>query len=1104
MKFMNKIKRIIIIVLPLVALFSSCTKKYVSDNESNEFWLVNPEYSNVKTMYSKEDPVTIRIGTSIGKVNSDNFLDLLFIKDNKLNIYINKGEFRFKHVDKLDIPIIGLNGASLIDVNGDGLSDLFLLYNNFSNDNQPNDDIILINNNGVFSFESQNNIKINANGRNSTYSFLDYDNDGDLDLYMANEPVDSSGESMLNKITSFELFKSFPSSKYSVDRFYENLGKEFIDVTEKVGLDNKINFCNSIICFDYNNDGFIDIYVANDFIGEDFLYENNGNKSFSSVQQNVINNMAMASMGCDVSDINNDGFQDLFVGEMLSKSNYRQKTNTLPFTYDYFDRFKENNFINQYQKNFFYLNDRGEHFKDISYITKTEATEWSWGVLFADFNCDGNEDLFVSNGFRFDWTNLDYLNNTYGSNAFSGDNNSIDVGGVLYDEKLSIQSSYSSVMFENKGEMKFEEVGEAWGVGFPANSYGSAYADLDNDGDLDIVVNNELTNPFIFENRTNILNPSFKYLHVEFEGLSNNFTGIGAKLFVYYNGRMRSYENTSFKGYFSNVYPCVKFGLPANTDMIDSMVVVWPGGKYSKLENVLPNQTIIFFESEAKSNFFNQGDEIFPKDSTMRRVIGNTRMFQHKESEFVDFKRDFTIERVFSRLGPKIAVGDVNGDNKEDFYVCGASGQSGAMYFQSDSGFIFAANQDMYDFILSEELDAEFFDFDNDGDLDLYIASGSNEFASLSKHQLDRIFVNDGNGVFRYEENILPRINTSTNAVSFSDYDMDGDIDVFVGGRISPEYYPKTPRSYLLINENGVFIDGSNLFAESLQEVGMVTESVWSDYDNDGDYDLILVGDWMGFTVFNNEKGVLTQKIHSLTNTTKGWWNTIEIIDYDNDGDDDYVLGNFGSNSFFNPKYDKPLTLFTNDFDKNGSQDPILFSYFDSVNAPFINRDLFCLKMPFFNNRFYNYDSYGKADIKSIFEDGMIMNSFKLQAINLKSIVVENVGEGNSFVCHELPWEAQLAPINSFVVNDFNNDGFPDILVAGNTYSNHYSFPPLVEHSGLILLNNQNKGFIVKQTGGFNRNKEIRDATTIFFQEEKCFILGINNDFIELVKILDM
>ena len=1083
------VKKINLIAFLTIIFFLSCNEKNQKKSLSL-FELVSPEHSHLdfEDYYKMDGSSLSRNGVSLGYINEDSLIDVCLFSRNKLKLYINKGELKFQ---ELSLGLIdeycngsAIEQASLIDINGDGYSDLFLLLN--SSDSSKTD-AFFINMDGE-TYELSNKYIANTYGDNRNFTFFDYDNDNDLDLYIGCRP--SNKVDILNNIFSFSIYSDSASNTYDSDVLLENKNGIFVEVNKLANIGGNINYPNALIAFDYNLDGFQDLFVANDFLGEDYLYLNNGNKTFRRIDKELFQKGPMASMGVDVIDLNHDGFQDLFVTEMMPKGNYRQKTNTFPFSNDFYNAYATNNILPQYQHNFFYLNNQGESFVDISPFSKTTASEWSWSPLFADLNSDGQVDLFITNGFRYQYNNIDYLLSSLGEEVFTlPDAQPLDINSIDPSSLKAIKEH--NFVFKGMGGYMFEESSKEWGLDQKIASHGSAIADLDNDGDLDIIINNSDTSAFLYRNTLESKNPNFKYIKVSFRGTEENSMGLGAKLFVYLGDTCHFYENICFRGYQSNGVAQAHIGLNSNSDIIDSIRVVWPGGEFEVLRNQKTNRMLTVYEKNAAGNYYSSAMK--SAKPIFNEVSLPNNSYSHVELPFNDFKRDKVIHRKLSREGPSIAVGDVDKNGMDDFYIGGASGQSGSLFLQKKDGFQKSIKQDMYLFLEAEEVDVKFLDVDNDNDLDLYIASSSNEFKETSEAQLDRLFLNDGKGNFSYSSESLPNINTSTGALSFTDYDKDGDLDLFVGGRIIPENYPLTPKSYLLENNNGIFNIVSDSLAPGLSSIGMVTSSAWNDFDNDGDPDLVLVGEWMSFTIFENSNGRLFKKdLEQITDKTKGWWNVVKIADIDNDGDSDFLLGNHGKNSFFDASEDEPLTLLSNDFDNSGSLDPILFKYIDGVNAPFMNRDVFCKKMPKYNNEYYTFHKYGQANYDNMFTEELRENAFKLEANNLHSVWIENLLESDSFIIHDLPSEAQFAPIYDFELFDYNSDGFIDVICIGNSFSNYYEHGCL-DALGGVLLENIEYELTFHRNSGFNIRTDAKSIASLNMNGKSLFLIGSSN-----------
>lgn len=1042
-------------------------------------------------------------GIAIGDINGDGLADLFFTGGaEKSKLYLNKGDFVFEDIteragifDKKDRG--ETTSATMADVNGDGLLDIYLLKAGLEGNvdgsrfSDFGANLLFINNGDLTFTERSAQYNLNVIGPSRAATFFDYDNDGDLDVYILNLP--DPGRSF-----NFEYYRKPPKLEWYSDKLFENQDNYFVDVTESAGILFERNIGQSVSVADVNRDGWLDVFVANDFFGRNFLYINNGDKTFTERSREFFKVSSMSAMGSDFADINNDGYLDLFVGEMMPEGNYRQKLNLVPFSLEVYNNM-EREAMQQYTRNTLYLNNEGSDYAEIGLFAGVEATEWSWGSVFGDFDNDGFQDLFVANGIKRDMTNMDFIRSQYGEDISSSADPEKPMGVSATTQIPSVRTH--NYMFRNEGSLKFADMSETWGFAQPVHTRGAAYADLDNDGDLDLVINNVDTIPFIYRN--NSQEGSGHYLRLKLEGNNSNSHGLGTTVVVYQQGKMQVQQLTNTRGFSSTCEPIIHFGF-SSAATIDSVQVNWLGGGVQQLYNIEPNQLLTVKQTNglpAQLAMKLHSATMF-EDVTNQLGIG----FKHQESAINDFKNHRLLHRVLTTEGPSIAVGDVNGDGLDDFFIGGAKGQSGVLYFQKrDGSFAPAGSQPWQAAAGSENTGALFFDADGDNDLDLYLASGSSEFEDGSPDLMDKLYLNNGKGSFTLSRDGLPTMLSSSSCVIAGDYDNDGDLDLFIGGRYQQGSYPYPGKSYLLQNNNGVFKDVTNQ-VPGLSQVGMVTAAVWTDFDNDNDLDLILVGEWMPVTLFENHLSEGFKKLENIKGleNSNGWWNDIVAADFDQDGNVDYVLGNLGENSIFKASRDAAVALEAADFDGNGTIDPVVFRTMDGVAVPFANRDLFCSQMPVFNNLYYNFERYAKASKQTVFGDTQPDSVYSLKATELRSCYLRNDGN-NSFTLKPLPYQAQLSPVNCIGHLDVNKDGHLDIILAGNSRTNHFEYGPTFGFKGLILLGDGKGNFTALPPGksGLALPGEARAITQLKGADGNVLLLiANNNDSIQAFKLL--
>ncbi len=1029
-------------------------------------------------------------GLAVGDFNSDGLPDLVFTGGTAaITLYLNKGNLQFEDVtaqSKLnDHNNKGeTTGITMADVNGDGLLDIYVLKKGLQGNadktyfSDYGGNLLFLNQGNLTFREQSKQYNLNIIGNSAAANFFDYDNDGDLDLYLVNLPAPG-------RTFDLEYYKTAPTLKWYSDLFMENKSGVFEDVTEAVGLLHKRNLGQSLSVADVNNDGWVDVFVANDFYGRDFLYINNKDKTFTEKGREYFNVNAMSAMGSDFADIDQDGYMDLFVGEMMPETNYRQKLNLTPFSLEIFNQLKKQK-MQQYTRNMLYLNNGGAQYAEIGLFAGVHATEWSWGSIFGDMDNDGNVDLFVANGIKRDMTNMDFIRNQFDGDMAASTDPQKPVAKSVSETLPSVVTP--NFAFKNMGNLNFKKVAEAWGLNTAVHSRNAVLADLDNDGDLDLILNNIDTIPFLYQNHSEQL-ANVYYLKVRLQGDNWNTYGLGAKVSIYAGGKVQVQQLASTKGFSASPEPMMHFGLDSIAT-IDSIKVHWLGGKTQSIYKVLTNQTLVVKQADAALAVDTVA--LAAKAWIQNISAGSGIEYAHTESMFNDFKNFRINHRKISAEGPALAVGDINSDGLDDFYIGGAVGSNGALYKQQKDGSF--KQLSFLDRTEYEDVAALFFDANGDGYQDLLIGSGSLEFAEGSPHLQDVLYLNDGKGNFNADKQALPEMLNSTGTIVAADYDKDGDMDLFIGGRVSQVSYPAAPRSYLLNNDNGAFTDVTANIAPGLVNVGMVSSAKWSDYNQDGYDDLIVVGEWMPITIFESKKGARFDPLAaSGLADTHGWWNTITSADVDNDGDIDYVAGNWGGNSFFKASKDKPVWLYANDFDGNGTIDPVIFRNIKGVLAPFVNRDLFCSQMPAFNNQYYTFEKYANATLENMFSTELKKNSTVLKATEMRTSYIENLGDGQ-FKVIPLPNQAQLSPVYGIKFLDVNGDGNLDIVMAGNTTSNHFECGPTFGMSGLVLLGN-GKGEWQPTTSaqsGFYAPDEAKSIAAL--NGGKMLLLGNNNE----------
>ncbi|MGX1928567.1 VCBS repeat-containing protein [Flagellimonas sp. 2504JD4-2] len=1030
-------------------------------------------------------------GVAIGDINNDDLLDIYFTGNMVgSHLYLNQGNFKFKEIaKKAGVFAEGLwnTGTAMADVNADGLLDIYVCRS-AAKDPSKRKNLLFINNGDLTFTEKAKEFGIDDSGYTTQASFFDYDNDGDLDLYVLNHSTQEYAG--FDRIT-YKL-KNRKNSAYS-DKLYKNEGGHFKDVSEEAGLvSNVLGFGLGISVSDLNNDGWLDMYVSNDYNEQDYLYLNNQDGTFTESLENYLGHTSLFSMGSDIADVNNDGYTDIITLDMLPEDNYRQKMVSGPDNYEKHSLLEKSGFYHQTMRNMMQLNNQGNSFSEIGQFSGISNTDWSWASLIADFDNDGFKDVYITNGYKRDYTNMDFIN--YAVQEKLNENKTgqrTAISELLENMPSAVVENY---MYHNNGDLTFNKANADWGLQQKSLSNGAAYGDLDNDGDLDLVVNNIDEKAFVYRNNNELIKDN-NYLKVKLKGSKNNKFGIGAKIVVEHNGKTIVQEMMPSRGYQSSMPYNLIFGLGKDS-VVQKLKINWPDGKVQELQDVQANSTHVLSNSEAitilKSKISEHSGHFI--NSTVDSLI----TYQHVENEYNDFKRERLLPHQLSTQGPKVAKGDVNGDGLEDLFIGGAKGSSGQLFHQDNNGSFIAQNNGFLSAdIKSEDIGAHFFDADSDGDLDLYVVSGGNAFDKNDIELQDRLYINNGRGDFTKKADALPEMLTSGSCISSGDYDNDGDLDLFVGGRIVPGEYPTSPRSYVLINDgHGNFEDGTGEANPALEFPGLVTDAVWVDFNADDQLDLVVVGEWMPIRMFVNNG----TKLNEITETeglkdSEGLWNKIIADDFDNDGDVDFALGNFGLNSQLKASISEPVSLYVKDFDGNGSLDPVLCSYIMGEEFPVFSKDDLVEQLNGLKNKYVSYEDYANERITDVFSPQELEDSQILQAKNFSSGYLENLGN-DQFAFKALPKEAQLSPVYGMLSKDFNGDGHKDILLGGNFFGTRVKYGRYDASKGTLLLGDGKGNFAGTDVAenGLNIDGEVRDIALLNLANDKKIVVFVKNN----------
>jgi len=1018
-------------------------------------------------------------GVAIGDINNDNLPDIYFTGNEVENkLYLNKGNFSFQDITlsaKVQGSKFWTTGVTMADVNGDGYLDIYVCSSGNKESKPENRENLLYINNGDLTFtEKGKEYGINDQAYSNHAAFFDYDKDGDLDLYVLNHPT-GFGDRIQTR-----LKKSQKPTAFETDKLFSNNGDNtFSEVTEKAGVKN-YGFGLSVSVADINNDSWPDIFVANDYSEPDHLYLNNGKGGFKDIVHEAMPHISQFSMGSDIADFNNDGLQDIMVVDMIAESNRRKKTNMSSMQPEVFYQNVMLGRHFQYMQNMLHVNNGNSTFSDIAEMAGISNTDWSWAPLFCDLDNDGWKDIFVANGMRRDIRNNDFVMKLLKVTPQELDNNISEIVSRIPSEKVA------NYAFQNKGDLTFKKKGNDWGLNFPGFSNGAAYADLDNDGDLDLVVNNLDHEALVYQNN---IHEKPNYLKVQLKGIAKNSFAIGSEIQIITAKGEQVGQVNSNHGFLSSSEPILHFGL-GKEKVVDELTVLWPNGKETKLSKIEANQRLVIDQASSKQISLNKvsKNKLF-KDITTQSGLDH----KHQESGYFDYVNEVLLPHLYSRNGPFVSVADVDKNGLEDFYIGGAAGFSGTLYLQQKNGtFSPSTGQAWEKDSKYEDMNSLFFDYDNDNDLDLYIVSGSNEWKEGSSNYQDRLYTNDGKGNFS-KSNALPTIHISGSTVISNDIDKDGDLDLFIGGRLSPQNYPNPSSSLLLINENGTFVDRTKNLAPSLINLGMTTDASFTDLDSDGDADLIISGEWMPLTFLFNENGAFVDKTDkSGLEGYKGWWYSITPFDFDQDGDMDFVAGNLGLNSKYSVK-NGPLKVLGGDLDKNGKSDIVLGYHENGTCYPVRGRQCSSQQMPGIKKKFKNYKTFANASLQDIY--GNMNKSVELEANHLQSSYIENLGNG-TFSLKALPNASQKSPMLKSIPVDINKDGYMDLVYAGNLHSAEIETCRHDASIGGVLIGDGKGSFkeMPWTESGFFARGDVKDIQFITGQKDKTSVLISRND----------
>lgn len=1072
------------------------------------FELISSDSSNLKfTNDIKENIATLNnlfnfdyfyngAGVGVEDVNNDGLLDIFFCGNQVPNkLFLNKGNLVFEDISQKANINEGKkwsNGVTFLDINNDGFKDIYVSQGGPNNrSNRAN--LLYINNQDLTFTEAASNYGIDDNGITTQSAFFDFDKDGDLDCIVMNEnelygvdPVNL--KRLINKDEQTAYFNS--------SHLYRNDNGKFKDITIDAGLLRPI-FGLGLSVGDINNDNWLDIYIASDYYLPDALFINNKNGTFTDQIKSSTNQISFYGMGIDIADINNDKLQDIFTLDMASTDHFRSKTLMASMSTNKFSYLVDTEkFQHQYMFNSLQLNMGNNQFNNIAQLSETANTDWSWSVLLSDFDNDEDKDIYITNGYRRYALDNDLQQKVFESKRKYGNKVPLKIKQQLYDQMPS--EKLSNILYQNKQNLNFESSAQDWGLANPSFSNGAASADLDNDGDLDLIVNNIDENAFLYKNTT-IENSLGNYLKVKTIGANSETF---AKVTISYKGKSQFIETKRVRGYMSSQDNTAHFGLGKET-LIDTVRVEWLNGKIEEKYAVKTNSTIEFHKINASSK-----TQLKKSFKTYFKKLAPDKIgldFTHKENLYDDFENEILLPYKQSNFGPFISKGDVNGDGREDMFISGASGQHGQVYIQTQNGFNQLKSEALNNDSGYEDMESVFFDFDNDNDLDLYVVSGGNAFDPGSSYYTDRIYINDGKGnLSRWENPVLGQNPTSGKTVVSIDYDKDGDMDLIVGNRIIPKSYPRHSASILYENTGGSLTNVSDKNAPDLKDFGIVNSIVSTDFNKDGWEDFIAVGEWTSIGFFENIKGKFVLKNNEVeTSNSKGWWFTIKETDVNNDKLPDYIIGNAGLNLKYKANKEKPFKIYADDFDENGTHDIVLSKKYQGEYVPVRGRECSSQQMPFIKGKFPNYTDFASATLVDIYGE-KLKTSYNKEVNTFESVLLINKGDGN-FTQKVLPIEAQLFPILDISIYDFNKDGFNDCILAGNIYETEVETPRLDATSGLILLSNGVDGFnpISNIKSGLYPNGNVKSIEILTTSKREILVVGKNDDNVETYILTD-
>lgn len=1110
MKF-NKFKDFAIILISTTLLLSCESKKEeelkVKDNVETLFTLLGSEDTGIDFINEVVNQKKFNIfkyrnfynggGVAIGDINNDGLPDIYMTANMRPNkLYLNKGNLKFEDISK-SAGVLGdkpwSTGVTMVDINQDGLLDIYVSNAGNLEGNNHNNDLYI--NNGDLTFtEKAEEYNLAKTGFTTHATFFDYDKDGDLDAYILNNsniPVTSLAYAKQREVRAQD-WEGVPGIFRGVgDMLLRNDGGTFTDVSEEAGIyGSLIGFGLGVMVSDINGDLYPDLYVSNDFYERDYLYINNQDGTFTEDIKNWTSHLSLSAMGIDMGDINNDGFIDIFITDMLPEGDQRVKSVMEFEGYNIYKLKQSKDFYQQYIQNTLQLNNGNNSFSEIACFSGVSSTDWSWAGLIFDMDNDGFKDIFVTNGINHDLTDIDFVdyfaNEIIQNMALTGQKEAID--SIINRMPVKPQPNYA---YKNNHDLTFSNENKEWGFEIPSMSNGAAYGDLDNDGDLDLVINNVNMKAFVYRNNTET-HTNNNYIKLKFIGKQSNQFAIGTSIKLYYKDNIVIQELVPSRGFQSSVDYAMTIGL-GRTENIDSLRVIWPDDKTQKFTNIKANQVITLNQSDAT-------DIQLPfkkvKSKTLLTELSNNKFLAHKENNYSDFNYEGLITKMLSQEGPALAIGDINNDGNEDVFIGGAKGQQGTIYLHKGSGKLEINQQKVFDTDANyEDTAAAFFDADGDGDIDLMVGSGGNQMGEENTYKT-RLYLNNGHGYFSKSATLIPTVNKNTAVISPYDFDGDGDIDVFIGSRSIVSNYGVNPNHLFLENNgDGTFKNSTERLAYDLKDAGMITNAIWVDVDNDNKKDLVTVSEWDTPKIFKNN-GHRLSKLPSTLDDYFGIWNVVEAADLDNDGDIDFIFGNQGNNTLYRASKENPMKMWINDFDNNGTIEQIITRNIDGKDYPIHMKKELTEQISFLKKQNLKASEYAHKTVGELFSKRIFENSIMKKMNISESIIALNKGKGK-FTIKKLPTRVQLSCINGITCTDINKDGNIDLIMAGNNYEFKPQFSRLDADYGDVLLNDGNLEFTWQDydKSGIFIKSEVKHIKKLKDKNGKLFILfAINNE----------